>query len=97
VATGEPLMSSSGVSKPVSVVLGLVGGLVAGMIFKQAWKLAARQDDTPDASDLERGWTEVLLAAGLEGAIAGVVKATLNRGYLTRRASPDEGEDDDGT
>jgi Protein of unknown function (DUF4235) len=80
------------VSKPVSIALGMAGGLIAGMIFKRVWKLAAREDDTPDASDLDRGWVEVLLAAGLEGAIVGVVKATLNRGYLTRRADPAEPE-----
>lgn len=83
---------SASVSKPVSIVLGLTGGMLAGVIFKRVWKLAARQDDIPDAADLERGWIEVLLAAGLEGAITGVVKAALNRGYLSHRTDPAESE-----
>jgi hypothetical protein len=69
-------------SRPVSAALGIAGGLIAGVIFKQTWKLIARDDDDPDAGDLERGWTEVLIAAALQGAIAGGVKAALNRGYL---------------
>jgi hypothetical protein len=69
-------------SRPVSAALGIAGGLIAGVIFKQTWKLIARDDDAPDAGDLERGWTEVLIAAALQGAIAGGVKAALNRGYL---------------
>jgi hypothetical protein len=69
-------------SRPISAGLGLAGGLIAGAMFKQAWKLLAGEDDPPDAGDLERGWAEVLIAASLQGAIAGAVKAALNRGYL---------------
>jgi hypothetical protein len=76
-------MSKPGsMSRPISAGLGLAGGLIAGVIFKQIWKLVAGEDDAPDAGDLERGWAEVLLAAALQGAIAGAVKAALNRGYL---------------
>lgn len=78
--------------RPVSAALGMAGGLIAGLLFKQAWKLVAGQEDTPDAGDLERGWGEILIAAAIEGAIAGAVKAALNHGYLVHRQS---GEDDD--
>ena len=77
-------------SRPVSAALGLAGGLIAGAIFKQTWKLVARDDDAPDAGDLERGWGEVLIAATLQGAIAGAVKAALNRGYLLHSQDDDD-------
>ncbi|BCY13753.1 DUF4235 domain-containing protein [Actinoplanes sp. L3-i22] len=66
--------------KPVNVVLGIAAGAVAGMLFKQVWKLAAGEDDAPDAGDEERGWGEVLAAAALQGAIFAVVKAAVQRG-----------------
>jgi predicted metal-dependent enzyme (double-stranded beta helix superfamily) len=59
---------------------GMLGGLLAGMAFKQVWRLAAGEDDAPDATDEHRSWTEVLIAAGLQGAVYGVVKAAVARG-----------------
>ena len=84
---------SDSISRPVSAALGMAGGLIAGMIFKRTWKLVAGQDDTPDAGDMDRGWAEVMIAATLQGAIAGAVKAALNHGYLShRQGEPDEDE-----
>ena len=31
--------------KPLSLIVGVLGGVLAGAIFKQIWKLAAREDD----------------------------------------------------
>jgi hypothetical protein len=62
--------------KPVSVL----GGVLAGAIFKRVWKLAAREDDAPKATDAQRGWREILAAAALQGAIYAVVKALIGRG-----------------
>lgn len=78
-------------SRPISAALGMAGGLIAGALFKRTWKLVAGQDDTPDVGDLDRGWAEILLAAAIQGAIAGAVKAALNHGYLVHRtrAAPD--------
>nr|SBP00183.1 putative integral membrane protein [Nonomuraea gerenzanensis] len=59
--------------------MGLLGGVLASALFKRAWKFASGQDDAPDADDLERGWTEVLVAAALQGAIFGLVKAAVHR------------------
>lgn len=73
-------------SRPISTALGITGGLIAGALFKQTWRLLTREDDTPDASDLERDWAEVIIAAMIQGAIAGAIKAALNRGYLLHRA-----------
>jgi hypothetical protein len=82
---GKRESAADSISRPVSAALGMAGGLIAGMIFKRTWKLVAGQDDAPDAGDLERGWTEVMIAAMLQGAIAGAVKAALNHGYLVHR------------
>ena len=66
--------------KSVSIVVSVLGGMLAGAIFKQVWKLAADEDEAPTATDRRRGWREVLLAATIQGAIFGLVKAALDRG-----------------
>jgi hypothetical protein len=66
--------------KPVGLLLGVAGGALAGYLFKEAWKLAAGDDEAPDATDEERGWTEILAAAALQGAIFALVKAAVDRG-----------------
>ncbi|MFI8962781.1 DUF4235 domain-containing protein [Streptomyces sp. NPDC053493] len=73
--------------KPVGLVLGAVSGMAAGMAFKQAWKMIGHEDDAPDATDEDRTWREILLAAALQGAIFAVVKAAVERGgaATTRR------------
>ncbi|MFB9834113.1 DUF4235 domain-containing protein [Actinoallomurus acaciae] len=81
---------ANSMSRPASAALGIAGGLIAGVIFKQTWRLIARDDDTPDAGDLERSWAEVLIAATLQGAISGAVKAALNRGYLLHGQNDDD-------
>jgi hypothetical protein len=66
--------------KPVSVIVSVLGGMLAGAIFKQVWKLAAREEDAPKATDARRGWREILLAAVVQGAIYALVKAVIGRG-----------------
>jgi len=68
------------VYKPVSLLVSVLGGMLAGAVFKQIWKLAAREDDAPQATDAERVWREILPAAALQGAVYGLVKAALGRG-----------------
>ena len=51
----------------------------AAQIFKQVWKLIAKEEDAPGARESEYGWKEILPAAALQGAIFAVVKATLDR------------------
>lgn len=68
------------VYKPVSILVSVLGGILAGAIFKQVWKVAAGEEEAPTATDVRRGWTEVLVAATLQGAIFALVKAALNRG-----------------
>ncbi|WP_220472820.1 MULTISPECIES: DUF4235 domain-containing protein [Streptomyces] len=74
------MMAGKILYKPVGMVLGAAGGALAGALFKQVWKMAGHDDDAPDATDEHRGWTEVLVAAGLQGLIFGVVKAAVDRG-----------------
>jgi hypothetical protein len=68
------------VYKPFGLIVGATAGLIAGYVFKQVWRLASGDDDAPDALDEDRGWTEVLLAAAIQGAIFAIVKAAVDRG-----------------
>ncbi|MER5731535.1 DUF4235 domain-containing protein [Streptomyces sp. NPDC002138] len=73
--------------KPVGLALGAVSGMAAGMAFKKAWKLIEGEGDAPDATDEDRSWKEILIAAALQGAIFAVVKAAVDRSgaVATRR------------
>ncbi len=75
--------------RPVAIVAGIVGGLLSGLIFKRVWKIVGRGSDTPTAMDAERGWGEILLAAGLHGVIYALVKTAVDRGAAewTRKAT----------
>jgi hypothetical protein len=67
------------VYKPVSLLVSVLGGILAGAIFKRVWRLAAGEEEAPTATDVRRGWPEVLVAATLQGAIFALVKAVLDR------------------
>jgi hypothetical protein len=66
--------------KPIGLLMGVGAGALAGVLFKQAWKLTGHDDDAPNATDEDRGWAEILVAAALQGAIFAVVKAAVDRG-----------------
>ena len=70
--------------KPAGMLVSVLGGVLAGVIFKRVWKITAREDDAPKATDAQRGWREILLAA-LQGAIFAVVKATVDRGAAAQQ------------
>jgi predicted metal-dependent enzyme (double-stranded beta helix superfamily) len=65
--------------KPIGSLLGAGAGLVAGLVFRQVWKLAGHDDDAPNATDEDRQWSEILLAAAIQGAIFATVKAAVDR------------------
>ncbi|HEY3883125.1 MAG TPA: DUF4235 domain-containing protein [Trebonia sp.] len=71
---------NKGLYKLLSLATSIVGGIVAGAIFKRLWKVTAGEDETPTATDERRGWPEILVAAGLQGAIFAVVQAAIERG-----------------
>ncbi|GAA3388026.1 DUF4235 domain-containing protein [Streptomyces roseoviridis] len=69
--------------RPVGLALGALSGLVAGTLFKKAWKMLDPNNDAPDATDEDRSWKEVLIAAALQGAIFASVKAAVDRAGAT--------------
>lgn len=88
--------------KPVAIVAGLISGMIASAIFKQVWKLARHEDHPPEAMEAQRGWSEVLIAAAIHGAIFAAVKAAVDRSAAvgTRRVTgvwPGKEADADGT
>lgn len=66
--------------KPLGLLFSVAGGIIAGRIFTQVWRLLAGEDDTPDATDPDYSWGEVLTAAAVQGAVFGLVKAAIDRG-----------------
>jgi hypothetical protein len=66
--------------RPVGLIVGAGAGVLASFIFRKVWQVAAGDDDAPDALDEERGWSEILIAAALQGAIFAIVKAAVDRG-----------------
>ena len=66
--------------KPLGMLISVLGGLVAGAAFKKVWQLVTGDDEAPQATDHQFGWREVLIAAAVQGAIFGVVKAAIDRG-----------------
>jgi uncharacterized protein DUF4235 len=66
--------------KLVGMLVSVLGGILAGAVFKQVWKVGFGEEDAPKATDADRSWREVLLAATVQGAIFGLVKAAVDRG-----------------
>jgi Protein of unknown function (DUF4235) len=66
--------------QPLSRLASVLGGVLAGAIVTQIWKLAAHDEEAPNATGARRGWLEILPAAALQGAVYGVVKAAAGRG-----------------
>ena len=69
--------------KPIGAVFSVFGGLVAAAVFKKLWAMIAGEDDAPAATEADHGWSEILLAAALQGAIFGLVKAAVDRAGAT--------------
>ena len=67
--------------RPVGWVCSVVPGVLAGVVFKRLWRRITHgdHDSSPSALQSEYGMREVLLAATLQGAIAGGVKALIDR------------------
>lgn len=68
------------VYKPFGMLAGALGGVAAHAVFRQVWRRASGENEAPEATSRHHGWREVLVAAALQGAIFGVVKAAVDRG-----------------
>ncbi|MFT0847253.1 DUF4235 domain-containing protein [Actinomycetaceae bacterium L2_0104] len=69
--------------RPVGMVGSLVSGAVASIVFKQVWKVifpTKTSNKAPKALESDVSLREILLAAGLQGAIFAFVKALVDRG-----------------
>jgi hypothetical protein len=69
--------------KPLSMLVSVLGGVLASAAFGQVWKLITGEKEAPSATQQDRKWSEVLLAATVQGAIFGLVKAAIDRGGAT--------------
>ena len=69
--------------KPFAIIAGLVASRVAGATFKRLWAFLAKETEMPQAMEQARGWTEVVAAAVLKGAVFGGVKAIVDRTFAT--------------
>lgn len=72
-------MIAKALYKPVGTVAGIAGGLLAGVAFRYVWRKLSGDDHTPDALRRSDTWTEVVLAAMIQGAIFGAVKTAIDR------------------
>lgn len=68
------------VYKPVGMAVGVLGGLLATTVFNKVWGRIAGEEEAPDPTDKHASWREVLIAATIQGAIFGLVKAAVDRG-----------------
>jgi hypothetical protein len=66
--------------KPFGTILGALAGLLAGAIFKRIWAMVSEEEDAPKATESDYGWSQVVTAAALEGAVFAAVKAVVDRG-----------------
>ncbi len=64
--------------KPLGIVVSVLGGLIATRLFNAAWSRLGH-GSAPASTDAGRSWSDILLAAGVQGAIFGVVKAATDR------------------
>jgi hypothetical protein len=82
--------------KPFGLLVSVAGGLVASAIFGRLWRLATGEDEAPKATEQQRTWREVLIAATAQGAVFGLVKAAIDRGGAAgfRRATGEWPGDD---
>ena len=68
--------------RPLSLVASILGGIIAGAVFKKIWKAVANEEEAPRPDQPDRNWKEVATAAALQGAVAGGVRAMVDRGTL---------------
>ncbi|MFA9272668.1 MAG: DUF4235 domain-containing protein [Baekduiaceae bacterium] len=66
--------------KALSLVFGVLGGMVAHRVFERLWTAVGGQSEPPAPDEQGRSWRAVVLAAGLQGASYGVIRALVQKG-----------------
>ena len=69
--------------KPFGLIVSVLGGLLASALFSRLWAAIAHEEASPEATDRDRGWGEILTSAALHGAVFGAVKALMDRAGAT--------------
>lgn len=77
----EPSTTAKILYRPVGMLSSVLGGVVASAIFKQVWRRAApgEKPEPPTALQTSYPFTEILLAAAIQGAIFSVVTTVIDR------------------
>ena len=66
--------------KPLGMIASVLGGLLAAKVFAQLWRLLpGTSESAPASTDRDHGWKEIAIAAALQGAVYGGVKAIIDR------------------
>jgi hypothetical protein len=65
--------------KPFGLILGVLAGSIAGAIFKRTWRNLADEEKPPKATDRDRGWLEIAVAAAVRGAVFASTRALVDR------------------
>ena len=67
---------------PLGIVTSIAAGMIAKRVFTQVYKrsIGGPDADAPKSRESEYSWKEVLVAALIQGAIFGSVKAMADRG-----------------
>ncbi len=65
--------------KPLGLLVSVLGGILASAVFNKVWTAATGQQEAPEATSAEHSTKQVLLAALVQGAVFGVVKAAVDR------------------
>ena len=68
---------------PISIGGGLLAGMLARKVFDQIWSLFD-EEEPPDSKYREIGWTKLLIAAAIQGAIFRALKEATD--HASRRA-----------
>lgn len=66
--------------KPLGMVISVLGGLLATRLFNAVWKALGHEEGAPKSTQADRSWSDILVAATLQGAIFGLIKALTDRG-----------------
>jgi hypothetical protein len=83
--------------KPLSLLAGVIGSLLASAVFGKVWQRISGEPTAPAPDSTEHPTSEVILAAVFQGALAGGIRAAVNRaGAKGIRSLARSGRDDTG-